>query len=89
LISGSGDHHRGLTRRRLKRGVFRSIVDLQAAIHHYITEHKDYPEPFTWTKPADQILAKVNGLNTSVTRLVPSCGFRGGCSGLSLEPGDR
>ena len=28
-----------LTRRRLKRGVFHSIVDLQAAIKRYIDEH--------------------------------------------------
>jgi transposase len=28
-----------LTRRRLKRGVFRSIIDLQAAINRYLAEH--------------------------------------------------
>jgi transposase len=55
-----------LTRRRLKRGSFHSIVDLQAAIHRYIAEHNADPKPFTWTKPADQILAMVNRLNASV-----------------------
>ena len=39
-----------LTRRRLKRGVFRSVVDLQTAIHRYIAEHNADPKPFTWTK---------------------------------------
>ena len=48
-----------LTRRRLKRGVFHSIVDLQAAINRYIKEHNDDPKPFQWTKSADTILAKV------------------------------
>jgi transposase len=38
--------------RRLKRGDFRSVVDLQAAIGRYIAEHNDNPRPFTWTKPA-------------------------------------
>ena len=38
-----------LTRRRLKRGSFRSIVDLQAAINRYIAEHNHDPKPFTWT----------------------------------------
>jgi transposase len=52
-----------LTRRRLKRGSFRSVVDLQAAIHRYIAEHNGDPKPFTWTKTADQILAKLNPLN--------------------------
>jgi transposase len=51
-----------LTRRRIRRGVFRSIVDLQAAINRYIREHNDDPKPFIWTKPADGILAKINRL---------------------------
>ena len=55
-----------LTRRRLRRGVFGSIVELQAAIHRYIAEHNDAPAPFTWTKTADQIAAKLNPLNASV-----------------------
>ncbi len=49
-----------LTRRRLKRGVFHSIADLQAAINRYIREHNNDPKPFVWTKPANTILAKIN-----------------------------
>ena len=41
-----------LTRRRLRRGVFHSIVDLQAAINRYLDEHNPDPKPFVWTKPA-------------------------------------
>jgi transposase len=44
-----------LTRRRLKRGVFRSIVELPTAITHYIAEHNDHPKPFAWTKTPGQI----------------------------------
>jgi transposase len=55
-----------LTRRRLRRGVFGSIVELQAAINRYIAEHNDDPAPFVWTKTADQITAKLNRLNASV-----------------------
>jgi transposase len=55
-----------LTRRRIRRGSFRSIVDLQAAINRYIAEHNADPKPFIWTRPADQILAKLNRLNASV-----------------------
>jgi transposase len=40
-----------LTRRRIRSGVFCSIVDLQAAIHRYIAEHNDHPQ----TLPLDQI----------------------------------
>ena len=49
-----------LTRRRLKRGAFHSIADLQAAINRYIREHNHDPKPFVWTKPANTILAKIN-----------------------------
>jgi transposase len=52
-----------LTRRRLKRGVFHSIADLQAAINRYIREHNNDPKPFVWTKPAQNILAKINRLH--------------------------
>ena len=38
-----------LTRRRLQRGVFRSLVDLQAAINRYLGEHNRKPKPFVWT----------------------------------------
>src|SRR6059058_5090636 len=49
-----------LTRRRLRRGVFGSIVELQAAINRYIDEHNGDPAPFVWTKTADHIIAKLN-----------------------------
>ena len=51
-----------LTRRRLRRGVFRSIVDLQAAINRYLAEHNQDPRPFVWTKPARDILTKLSRL---------------------------
>jgi transposase len=48
-----------LTRRRLKRGVFRSIVDLQAAINRFLREANDHPTPFTWTADPNKIIAAV------------------------------
>ena len=48
-----------LTRRRLKRGVFRSIVDLQAAINRFLEETNDDPKPFVWTADPDNIIAAV------------------------------
>ena len=49
-----------MTRQRIRRGVFRSIVDLQAAINAYLAEHNANPKPFVWTKSAEAILAKLN-----------------------------
>ncbi len=48
-----------LTRQRLKRGIFTSIVDLQTAINRLIAATNDKPKPFVWTKSADAILAAV------------------------------
>ncbi len=48
-----------LAKRRLKRGVFRSIVDLQAAINRFLDETNDDPKPFIWTADPDKIIAAV------------------------------
>ena len=49
-----------MTRQRIRRGVFRSIADLQAAINRFITDANAKPKPFVWTKSADAILAAVS-----------------------------
>ena len=51
-----------MTRQRIRRGVFRSIADLQTVINRYLKQHNDDPKPFVWTKPADVILAKLDRL---------------------------
>jgi transposase len=48
-----------LSKRRLKRGIFRSVVDLQAAINRFIAESNHHPRPFTWTADPDKIIAAV------------------------------
>jgi transposase len=49
-----------LTRRRLKRGVFRSVAELQAAILRFIDEANHDPKPFVWPADPRKILAAVN-----------------------------
>jgi transposase len=48
-----------LTKQRLKRGVFRSVDDLKAAIHRFLTDTNRNPKPFTWTKDPNKIIAAV------------------------------
>jgi transposase len=48
-----------ITRRRIRRGVFKSVPDLQDAITRYIRDHNQAAKPFAWTKPADTILANL------------------------------
>ena len=49
-----------LTRRRLSRGIFHSLVDLQATINRYLAEHNRSPKPFIWTADPDRIIAAAN-----------------------------
>ena len=48
-----------LTERALKRGVFRSVHELEQAIEDYIEVTNADPKPFRWTKTADDILASI------------------------------
>ena len=55
-----------MPRRRLRLGVFRSLVDLQATINRYLDEHNADTKPFTWTANSASILAQINHPNASV-----------------------
>jgi transposase len=46
--------------RRLQRGIFHSLVDLQAAINRYLGEHNCTSRPFVWTADPDRIIERVN-----------------------------
>jgi transposase len=48
-----------LSRRRLKHGVFKSVVDLQAAISRFLEETNQMPKPFVWTADPEKIIAAV------------------------------
>ena len=48
-----------LTERQIRRGIYLSVADLEAAIKSFITHHNQAPTPFVWTKNADDILASI------------------------------
>lgn len=48
-----------ITQQRIRRGVFRSVAELEAAIHDYLDHHNADPKPFTWNASAVEILEKV------------------------------
>lgn len=48
-----------LTNKRIRRGVFRSVRELESAIREFIEVHNEDPKPFVWTRTADQILDSV------------------------------
>lgn len=47
-----------ITRKRIRRGTFKSVADLEAAIGDYLLRHNANPKPFVWTKPAHVIIEK-------------------------------
>lgn len=48
-----------LTNKRIRRGIFRSVKELESAIREYIDIHNEDPKPFVWTRTADDILASI------------------------------
>ena len=47
-----------ITTKRIRRGVFRSVADLEEAIQDYLDRHNADPKPFVWTKSAEVVLDK-------------------------------
>ncbi|RDH88089.1 MAG: hypothetical protein DIZ77_17600, partial [endosymbiont of Seepiophila jonesi] len=58
-----------LTQKQLKRGVFTSVKELEAAIGQFIDQHNKDPESFVWTKSVDQILEKIGRAKAAPTTL--------------------
>ena len=48
-----------ITEDRIRRGAFKSVAELEVAIHDYLEQHNADPKPFVWTAIADDILKKV------------------------------
>jgi transposase len=45
---------RDITTERLRRGVFTSVPELEAAINDYVAHHNTNPKPFIWSAPGDR-----------------------------------
>jgi len=58
------------TRQAIRRGTFSSVQVLIRTIRDYITTWNANPRPFQWTATADEILAKVQLVQTSIKQLV-------------------
>ena len=49
-----------ITRKRIRRGTFKNVAELIAAIQEYLDEYNSTAERFVWTKDADMIQAKID-----------------------------
>jgi transposase len=48
-----------ITQKRIRRGTFRSVRELERAIRDYIRDHNKNPQPFQWVATANKITKKV------------------------------
>lgn len=53
-----------ITRKRIRRGTFRSVRDLIKAINEYVRHYNQNPRPFQWIASASRIIRKVNKYKT-------------------------
>jgi transposase len=59
---------RDITNNRIRRGIFTSVPELEAAITEYIALHNASPKPFIWTAKATDILAKVTRARATLNK---------------------
>jgi transposase len=59
-----------ITRQSIRRGTFTSVNALIVRIRDYVAHWNTDPKPFAWTATADEILAKVRWVQTSIKQLV-------------------
>jgi hypothetical protein len=56
-----------ITEDAIRRGVFKSVAELETAITAYLANHNATSKPFVWTKSADVILRKVGRARATLT----------------------
>lgn len=60
---------RDITDQRIRRGAFRSVAELEAAIQDYINHHNAGPKSFVWTAKAQTILEKVRRARAALNKI--------------------
>jgi transposase len=56
-----------ITEDAIRRGIFKGVAELEAAIMAYLTNHNATSKPFVWTKSADVVLRKVERARATLT----------------------
>jgi hypothetical protein len=57
-----------ITERRIRRGVFRSVQELEETILKYLERRNKKPKPFIWTASADLTLSRVKKVCERISR---------------------
>jgi hypothetical protein len=62
-----------LTSKRIRRGSFRSVQDLEKAIVEFLAAWNENPKPFLWTATVESILDKLSRCRQTLERIRPGC----------------
>jgi transposase len=62
-----------LTRKRIRRGSFSSVVDLKLAIDEFLVAWNEKPKPFVWTATVDSIVEKLSRCRQTLEQILPGC----------------
>jgi len=62
-----------LEQKTVRRGVFRSVAELQRAIHEFLHAWNERPVPYTWTASVARILSKVARCRHRLEKIKPHC----------------
>ncbi|MFP6772623.1 MAG: IS630 family transposase, partial [Alphaproteobacteria bacterium] len=56
-------------RNAIRRGIFKSVAELEAVIDDYLTKHNEAAKPFTWTAAAQDIIKKVDRARNTLNQV--------------------
>lgn len=62
-----------LSQKAVRRGVFRSVKDLQRAIQDFLTAWNANPSPFVWTTSVEKLLEKIARCQRRLEQIQPGC----------------
>jgi transposase len=62
-----------LTSKRIRRGSFRSVEDLEKAITEFMTAWNEHPKPFVWTATVESIVEKLSRCRQALEQIQPGC----------------
>ena len=62
-----------LTGKRIRRGVFVSVEDLQQAIEEFLAAWNNEPKSFVWTATVESIVEKLSRCKQTLERIKPGC----------------
>jgi len=62
-----------LTRKRIRRGSFGSVADLQKAIEEFLQAWNEDPKPFVWTATVESIVEKLSRCRQTLEQIQPGC----------------